>query len=625
KGDEVMSPDEFQALPEKDRAALQTEIEQLQDELKKVLRQVPRWQREKQKRLRELDLEVSRVTIEPLISELRDEYAGHEDALGFIDAVAKDVAENADALVRGKRTDQQAAGESQPVESDVSPPLLRRYRVNVLVDQSQAVGAPVIYEDHPTFQNLIGRIEHIPRQGTLVTDFTLIKPGALQRANGGFLILDALRVLMQPLAWESLKRALKSQQVEIESLGQTMGLVSTFSLEPEPMPLSVKLILVGHPMLYHLLSAYDPDLRKLFKVAADFDEQVARDGSHQQLYARFIAKLVGDHSLRVFDKTAVARVIEHSARMQGDAERMSLQIDRIVDLMREADYWAEKDGREVVEARDVQQAIDESIYRSDRIRQRLHEEIQRGTILIDTDDAVVGQVNGLAVYMLASYAFGRPSRITARVRMGKGEIIDIEREVKLSGPLHSKGVLILSGFLSQRYAADRPLSLSASLVFEQSYGGVDGDSASLAELCALLSAIANVPIRQSLAMTGSVNQRGEVQAIGGVNEKIEGMFDVCRARGLTGEQGVLIPASNVKHLMLRHDVVDAVRAGQFHVYAVETVDQAIALLTGMAAGEADETGKYPERTFNRLVDERLGQLASRWKEFTVPAKSEESP
>lgn len=490
---------------------------------------------------------------------------------------------------------------------------MRRFQVNVLVDHSDTEGAPVVFEDNPTYQNLLGRVEHMARMGALMTDFNLIKRGALHRANGGYLLLEARKILMQPFAWEGLKRALRSGQLRLESPGEMYSLISTVSLEPEPVPLKVKVALIGDPMLYYLLSTYDPEFGELFKVKADFAERMDRDPEQQKQYARLIAGLVQENELRPFDRGAVARVIEHSARVVGDGEKLSTQVKGITDLLREASYWAGQSEDEVVTAEDVQKALDAKIYRSDRLRARIQEEIQRDTLLIDTEGTQVGQVNGLSVIQLGDFAFGRPSRITAQIRLGKGEVINIEREVELSGPLHSKGVLILSGFLGGRYATEQPLSLSASLVFEQSYGGVDGDSASSAELYALLSAIAQVPIRQSLAVTGSVNQHGQVQAIGGVNEKIEGFFDVCQARGLTGDQGVLIPVANVKNLMLRHDVVEAVKENRFHVYPIETIDQGIEILTGTPAGEPDDEGTYPEGTINAMVQARLAKLAERRK------------
>jgi lon-related putative ATP-dependent protease len=497
--------------------------------------------------------------------------------------------------------------------------VLRRYEVNVLVDHGESEGAPVIYEDNPTFQNLVGRVEHVAQMGTLLTDFTLIKAGTLHQANGGYLILDARKVLTQPYAWDGLKRTLRSGKIRIESVGQMLSLVSTISLKPEPIPLNVKVAILGEQLLYYLLWQLDPDFRELFKVAADFAGDIDRSEDNQRLYARLIATLGRREQLRPFERTGVARVIEHSARVAGDSEKLSTQVRGLADLLREADYWAGQTGKDAVTAAEVQRAIDARVYRSDRMRERSQEAILRDTVLIDTDGAQVGQVNGLSVISLGDFWFGRPTRITAQVRLGKGKVIDIEREVELGGPIHSKGVLILSGFLGGRYAGERPLSLSASLVFEQSYAGIEGDSASSAELYALLSRISGIPIKQSLAVTGSVNQLGRVQAIGGVNAKVEGFFDVCKARGLTGDQGVLIPTSNVKHLMLRHDVVEAVESGQFHVYAVDTIDQGIEILTAQPAGEPDAAGDYPEGSVNHLVQARLSELIEKRMAFAAAA------
>jgi lon-related putative ATP-dependent protease len=460
--------------------------------------------------------------------------------------------------------------------------------------------------------------------GALLTDFNLIKAGALHRANGGYLLLDARKVLLQPYAWEGLKRALHAQEIRIESPGQAYGLITTISLEPEPIPLDVKLALVGDRSLYYMLDALDPEFGTLFKVMADFDGSMDRDRSSQRSYARLLARLVRKEGLRPFKKDAIGRVIERSARMVGDSEKLSTQMRLITDLLREADYWAGHNGNGMVTAADVQKALDAKIHRADRLREKSQESILRQTILIDTKGEKVGQVNGLSVMMLGDFAFGRPSRITARVRMGSGEVVDIEREAELGGPLHAKGVMILAGFLGERYAEQQPLSLSASLVFEQTYGGIEGDSASSAELYALLSAIGDLPLRQSLAVTGSVNQRGEVQAIGGANEKIEGFFDICQQRGLTGEQGVLIPTANVKHLMLRQDVIDAVKAGKFHVYPVETVDQGIELLAGLPAGKRGADGEYPADSVNGRVQAAITQLAERRQGFLHPDGREPS-
>jgi lon-related putative ATP-dependent protease len=627
---ETLSPEEFQSLPEEERQEIEKTIEEFQRELQNIVQMVPTIQREIRDRLKVLNHEFINYSVGDLISDLRQKYDEHKDITDYLQQVEEDVVENANDFLA--EDEEQAAGQQNPMAmllararaGQQNP--LHRYKVNLLVDNSDLEGAPVIYEDNPTFQNLNGQVEHQAQMGALITDFSLIKPGALHKANGGYLILDVRKVLLQPYAWEALKRALQSCTLRIESIAQMLSMISTITLEPEPIPLSVKVALYGDRMLYYLLSQYDPEFRELFKVQADFAEEMGRDETSQVLYARLIARLVRENNLRAFDRGAVARVIEHSARMVGDSEKLSAEVQDIANLLREADYWAgvaydqepgrsDGTGNGVVRADNVQKAIDEQVYRSDRLRERTQETILREIFLIDTKGEKVGQVNGLSVISLGNFSFGRPSRITASVRMGKGEVVNIEREVEMSGPIHSKGVLILSGFLGGRYAIERPLSLSASLVFEQSYSGVEGDSASSAELYALLSAIARVPIRQSYAVTGAINQHGQVQAIGGVNEKIEGFFDICKARGLTGDQGVLIPHANIKHLMLRKDVIEAVRAGQFVIYPVEHIDQGIELLTGIPAGEPDDEGIYPADTINGRVQTRLNELAEKSAEL----------
>ncbi len=602
---EVIAQEDFGKLPEAEQKRLESEVQQLQEELQSLLRKLPGWERELRARVREVNREVTDFALGQVIKELRVKYKELPEVVAYLDAVQHDLVENAREFMQSQQPQPPGLGGG----SIEGSPIARRYRANVLVDHSETEGAPVVYEDHPIYENLFGRIEHISHMGTLVTDFNLIKPGSLHRASGGYLILEARRLLMQPYAWEGLKRALKSREIRIESTIQAMGLAGTVTLEPGPAPLDVKTVLLGDRMLYYLLCQHDPDFGGLFKVAADFDDRVERTDDNQVLYARLIGDLVRKHGLKPFDRGAVARVIEHGARQAGDSERMSGHIGALADLLRECDYWAGKENHDVVTAEGVQKSIDAQVYRVDRIREQMQEQVLRKTISIDTDGSRIGQINGLAVLQIGNFSFGKPSRITARVRLGKGEVIDIERKVELGGPIHSKGVLILSGFLGARYAADHPLALSASLVFEQSYGGVDGDSASSAELYALLSAIAGIPITQSLAVTGSVNQYGDVQAIGGANEKIEGFYDLCAERGLTGSQGVLIPASNVKHLMLRHDVVEAVRDGKFHVYPIETIDQGIEVLTGTRAGEPDPEGNYPADSINGRVRSRLREMA----------------
>ena len=608
---EVLSPEEFDKLEEAEHKQAEESIVDLQDKLQAALRQMPKFEQEGREKLRELNREVAMFAIGHLIDELRKKYLDLPDVTAFLHAVQEDISENVDEFLAPPENPLASILGVTPPASPKGPALLRRYQVNVLVDHTGKEGAPVVLEEHPTYQNLVGQVEYISHLGALSTDFTLIRPGALHRANGGYLLLDAHKLLMQPYAWEALKRSLQTSQIRIETLGQMLSLVSTVSLEPQPVALKVKVVLVGERFLYYLLSAYDPEFSELFKVAADFEEQMDRNPHTDLLFARRIGTVARQENLLPFDRGAVGRVIEQCSRMAGDSQKVQLRRRAVADLLREADYRAREASRSVVGADDVQHAVDAQVHRADRLRNRLQEEMVRGTILIDTQGERIGQVNGISVLDLGQFAFGHPSRITARMRLGKGEVIDIEREVELSGPIHSKGVLILSAFLGARYAAEHPLSLSASLVFEQSYGAVEGDSASSAELYALLSALSDLPIRQSLAVTGSVNQLGHVQAIGGVNEKIEGFFDLCKARGFTGAQGVVIPASNVKHLMLRHDVVDAVRDKQFQIYAVDTIDQGMEILTGVPAGEREADGKFPEGSVNGRVEARLIEFAKK--------------
>jgi lon-related putative ATP-dependent protease len=616
---QVLSPEELQELSVEERKRLEEEIEGLQVELQKSLQQVPAWQRETQEKLRELNREISNFAVGGLIDELRKKYSTYPGIVEHLGAVQSDIVENAHDFIqagdKSNGSDLPAVLKFLGQKTEASSVLARRYRVNLLVDNSRLEGAPVVYENNPTYQNLVGRIEHRAQMGALLTDFNLIKSGALHKANGGYLILDAHKLLQQPYAWDALKRALQANEIRIESIGQMLSLVSTISLEPDPIKLDIKIALFGESFLYYMLYQVDPEFGELFKAEVDFSESMDRNDQNQELYARLIATLVREEGLSPFDRAAVERVLEQSARLVGDAEKLSTRTHSIRDLLRESAYWAKESGEDLVKVEHVQQAIDSQIYRADRIRERMQESIERSIVLIDTKGETVGQVNGLSVIMLGNFAFGRPSRITARIRLGKGNVIDIEREVDLGGPLHSKGVLILTGYLGARYADEEPLSLSASLVFEQSYGGVDGDSASSAELYALLSAIAETPIRQSFAVTGSVNQRGVVQAIGGVNEKIEGFFDVCRKQGLTGEQGVLIPRSNVQHLMLRHDIVEAVKDGQFHIYPIENIDQGIEILTGLPAGKENENGDFPVGSLNYRVKKRLADLAEKREEI----------
>ena len=606
---QVIAPDEFQQLSEEKKKDIEDAVGRLQPKLQEIIQRVPQLQKLVREKIKELNRETTRFAIEHLISPLKKKYSECLEIIEHLEAIEADVIEHADGL--------KPADENVPMMllGQQSGPSFDQYLVNLLVDHTETTGAPVVYEDHPYYHNLVGRVEHESHMGSLVTDFSLIKAGALHRANGGYLVVQIRDVLMQPFAWEALKRALRSRQIQIESLGAALSLVSTVSLQPEPIPLDVKVVLLGDRFLYYLLQQYDPDFDELFKVAADFSDETDCTPENCALYAQLLGTLAKNENAKPLDRSAVALMIEQAARHVSDKEKLSTHMRSIADLLRESDYWATEAKSDVITCHHVKQAIEQQTYRSDRVRELVHEEIRRGTLLINVTGERVGQVNGLSVSKLGNVAFGRPSRITATARLGRGKVVDIEREAELGGAIHSKGVMILSSLLAARYAKDCPLSLSAHLVFEQSYGMIEGDSASVAEWCALLSALAEVPIKQGLAITGSLNQHGQAQAIGGVIEKIEGFFDACQAVGLSGEQGVLIPEANKKHLMLRPDVVQATADGMFSIYTYETVDDAISMLTGIDAGGRDTYGAYPPDTINYLVDRRLHQYADLLRSF----------
>ena len=617
--DKAISTQEYEKLPKQEKEHLEKVTEEVGKELQRAMQAIPQEARKMHARIRQLDREVSLYAVGGLFDQLLDKYRALDQVVAYLEEMQTDIVDNVDVFLKATEQGSRAQG----LESRESL-AMHRYAVNVIIDHGGDQGAPLVFEDHPTFSNLVGKIEHVSEMGTLITNFTLIRAGALHRANGGYLVLDAAKLLVQPFAWDGLKRALKSSEVRIRSLGEVLSLISTVSLEPEPIPLRLKVILLGDRMLYYLLQAYDPEFMDLFKVAADFDDEIDRTPENSRQFARLLATQIKREHLRPLDRAGTARVLEECARHAGDAEKISAQIRHAADIVREADFYTRNNGRELIGSEEVQRAINARIHRDSRIRDRLQEEILRGTILIDTEGEHAGQVNGLAVAQLGESTFAHPCRITARVALGSGEVVDIEREVELGGPIHSKGVLILSGFLASRYVIDQPLSLFASLVFEQTYGGIEGDSASAAELCALLSALAQIPVRQGLAITGSVNQHGQIQAIGGVNEKIEGFFDICSKRELTGMQGVLIPSSNVKHLMLRRDVIEAVAAKRFHIYPVETIDQCMQLLTGVDAGECNPQGEFPADSANQRIRTRLLEFAKNRHAFSASDSGSEA-
>jgi lon-related putative ATP-dependent protease len=615
KDGETMSREAYDALPKKEQQRIDKGLDGLNEELQQIMRLVRQDEREGRDAVRELDRQITTFAAKHLVEEAMQRWSAIEETNGYLRAVLADVLENAGDF---KKSDEESPTMVMGIpvtgrqQTDGG---FRKYRINVLVDNSGLTGAPLVSESNPLLQNLVGRVEHQASFGALFTDFNMIKPGALHKANGGFLVLEASEVLTKPYAWDALKRTIKTGEIRVEDVAQQMGFATTSTLEPEPIPFKAKIVLIGEPSIYYLLFANDPDFRELFKVKADFNSQVDRSRENEQLYARFVTRLCRERGLPAFSAEAVARVIEHCSRLVENQKKMTSRFVEVADLLTEASYWSEhtkpRHAKPVATKEHVQKAIDQHSYRANLIEERIRELITDGSVLLDTRGVVVGQVNGLSVLSLGDYAFGRPSRITATHRPGDGEVVDIEREVDMGGPIHSKGVLILAGYLGAKYAAENPLSLSARLAFEQSYSGVEGDSASSAELYALLSSLSGLPIQQRFAITGSVNQRGQIQAIGGVNEKIEGYFDVCQSLGSKGDEAVIIPKSNVTNLMLAERVRDAVATGLFHIYPVATADEGISLLTGVPAGTLSGTGTYPKGSVNQLVVARLAALTEK--------------
>ncbi len=596
--------EEYDALNEKKRLKLEKQGKELTEQLNEVLRTVRDQEKATKEALVKADRELGMSCLGHRLDPLREKYRELDKVLAYLDSVQEDILNTLDDF-KPQSTQPQIPGIKMPRQE----PTFDRYQVNVLVDNKDTEGAPVVFESNPTYNNLFGRIEHVMQYGGVaVTDFTMIRAGALHRANGGYLVIDAREVLINPFVWDSLKRSIRNSEIKIEDVLEQYRFMTMVSLKPEPVQMSVKIILVGTPWIYYLLFHLDPDYRKFFKVKAEFDSRVVRTPEIMYDYALFVASHCRSEGLLPFHKSGVAALLEHTARMADDQSRLSSQFMEIADFIREISFWAVKADRSIISGDDVRSAAEESLYRVNRIEERLQELYEDGTIMVDTAGAVVGQINGLSVISLGDHTFGRPTRITATVYTGQDGMVNIEREVKLSGPIHDKGVLILTGYLGGTFAGEHPLSLSASICFEQSYDGIEGDSASSTELYALLSALSGVAIKQGIAVTGSVNQRGIVQAIGGVNHKIEGFFAVCRAQGLSGQQGVMIPKTNERHLMLHEDVVQAVKAGQFHIWSIETIEQGIEVLTGVKAGQRGKNGKYPVGSIYHRVDARLEKM-----------------
>ena len=613
-----LSREDFEKLPQARKAQLEEGSRKLQESIQQVLTKARKMEKEAAEGISKLDREVGLFAIGHLLDELCQKYANYPEVVTYLQQIRENMMDNLDDFKAAERPKAAIPG----LEGLIPEPSFDRYKVNLMVDNEHQEGAPVIMENNPTYYNLIGRVDFKARLGALTTDFTMIKPGALHKANGGYLILQAMDVLMNPMSWDALKRTIRSGEVRIENLAEHYGLIPTSTLKPEPIPVDVKVVLIGNPFIYHILYAFDEDFRKLFKVKADFDTEMPRTEERIEKYAQFIAGRVKEDKLMPFDRSGVAKVVEYGSRLIQDKEKLSTRFIEIADIVSEASYWASRNGNDRVMADDVQKAIHEKIYRSNLIEQKIQELIEQGVIMIDTEGEKVGQVNALSVYSIGDYMFGRPSRITARTYIGKGGVTAIDREAKMSGPIHDKGVLILSGYLASKYAQDKPLPLGASLAFEQLYEGVEGDSASSTELYALLSSLSDLPINQEIAVTGSVNQKGEIQPIGGAIQKIEGFFEVCKAKGLTGNQGVVIPHQNVRHLMLKEEVVQAVRDGKFYIWPVKTIDEGIEILTGVPAGEKDASGRYPPDSVHGRANARLEEYARILKEYAAPEEEQ---
>ncbi len=615
--------EEYEALEKEERDRVDALGRELTEKLNDGLRQVRENEKALKNALAQLDRELGLSAVGHHLNPLKEKYAGFQKILHYLESVQEDLLLNLEDF-KPQAPPPQIPGLKLPKQE----PTFERYQVNVLVEHNPENGAPIVFESNPTYNNLFGRIENIMQMGGVATtNFTLIKPGALHRANGGYLVVDAREVLINPFAWESLKRCIRNSEIRIDDVLEQYRFMTVVSLKPEPIPLRAKIIMIGSLWIYYLLFHLEPDYRKFFKVKADFDSRLNRSPEIMQDYALFVATHCKTEGLLPFDAGGVAALLEHASRLVEDQDRLSAQFTELSDLIREASYWAKREDAEVVDRGWVKKAIREKTYRSNRIEERIQEYLADGTILCDTAGGTVGQINGLSVMTLGDYAFGRPSRLTARVSLGRAGMVNIEREVKLSGPIHDKGMMILTGYLAGKFARETPLSFSASICFEQSYEGVEGDSASSTELYALLSAISGLPIRQGVAVTGSVNQHGQVQPIGGVNYKIEGFYAVCKAKGLTGEQGVMIPKLNERNLMLSDEVVQAVESGSFHIWSVADVDQGIEILTGVPAGKAADDGSYPEGSVNFLVEQRLKAMVESMRRFAVPqekngAKSE---
>jgi lon-related putative ATP-dependent protease len=605
-----LNEEDMEHLTDKAKEEIREKQEILYGHLTEILRKVRKDEKAAKEELENLDKQTARYTVQPKIEELKEKYKDLPDVLDYLKNVEKDTVENVDDF-KEQKEQEVLPGLKMP---EKQPPFYK-YKVNVLIDNSQVKGAPVIKETNPTPYNLSGRIEYKPQFGAMITDFTMIKPGALHRANGGYLIIQSLDVLKNYFSWETLKRAIKDKEIAIEDLNEQFRLINTPTLRPQPISLKVKIILIGEPMIYYLLYSYDEDFKKLFKVKGDFSTVMDRDKKGIQDYSSFVSKICTDEKLKHFKKEAVGKLIEYGSRVAEDQKKLTTRFIEIADLIREANFWAETDNSKLVEAKHIKKALEEKVYRSNLLEKRIGDLIQEGTIMVDTDGEKIGQINGLSYLKSGDYAFGKPTKITAKVYIGKNGMVNIDREVKLAGTIHNKGFMILNGYLGQKYANNAPLVFSASVCFEQLYEEIEGDSASSTELYVLLSSLADMPIKQNIAVTGSVNQNGEVQPVGGINEKIEGFYYTCKSKRLTGKQGVIIPEKNIKHLLLNDEIRKEIKKGNFHVWSVKTIDEGIEILTGKPAGKIKKDGTYPKGTVNYKVAKKLKELTEKFTQY----------
>ncbi|MFP4059323.1 MAG: Lon protease family protein [Bacteroidales bacterium] len=613
---EPMTDEQFRQLTESEQQNILAKQEELKKELKGNLRQTRNIEKETDEKVKKLDREVANNAISPLLEDIEEKYPGEEDVKHYLDEVKKDIIDNFSDFIEKdmKQEQQQQMMPYMPMQQQQQPSL-KRYQVNVFIDNSNTEGAPMVQELNPTYNSLFGKVEKESRMGALTTDFTLIKSGSLHRANGGYLVIPVIELFRNPYSWDSLKKALLNKEIRIEEIGEKLGFLTTKSLRPEAIPLNLQIILIGRPEIYQLMYAYDSDFRNLFKIKAEFDTKLEMNDENINNYIAYVAKIQKEENLNTFNQDGLAKIIEHGCRLADDKNKLSAQFTEIYDIITEANYYSQIDGNGEVTGKDVKRAIEEKEYRSNMIKEKLQEMIENEMLILDVKGKKTGQVNGIAILNLQDFSFGKPNRITATTGVGSEGIIDIEREAELGGKIHTKGIMILSGYLTENYARNKPISLSARIVFEQSYQGVEGDSASCAELYTLLSSLSGLPMKQGIAVTGSVNQKGEVQAVGGINDKIEGYFEVCKMLGFTGEQGVIIPQSNIRTLMLKEEVVEAVKDGKFHIWAVKNINEGITILTGVKAGKRKDDGEFEEDTVNGMVDDRIRELANQMRDF----------